>query len=112
VPLIPAGEIHKGFYMGIDKLRDKAALIAFQFFLEHSDYEKEKWIDTNILPDDAWELADRFIEKRGGKCRGCSFLKASMDETIKAEIASGHLTNQGAAEKLKSSSTKKKPPKK
>jgi hypothetical protein len=86
----------KGGNMRIDELRDKAALIAFQFLLENSDYKKELWVDTNTLSDSAWELADRFIEKRGGKRRGCSLLNKSMDEIQKEAMALGHITNLGA----------------
>jgi hypothetical protein len=90
------GKKYEREYMSIDKLRDKAALIAFQFLLEQSDYKKDKFIDTDMVLENAWELADKFIEKRGGPCRGCSLLKTSTDEIMKAAIAEGRITDQGA----------------
>ena len=96
----------------INKLRDRAALAVFQFLLEHSDYGKEKWVHTDILADNAWELADRLMEKRGrpDKCRGCSLLKKATDEMTKELIASGRLSEGGAGPKsLRDSAGKEKP---
>jgi len=98
--------------MDIDELRDKAALAAFQFLLEQSDYKDSKFIDIDLLSDNAWELADRFINHRGDKCHGCPHKKSSVDKMMEEAMASGHMTDQGAGPRSLRDSTKKKPRKK
>lgn len=76
----------EGEYMNIDKLRDKAALIAFQFLLkqEKVEYKDSKFIDIDTLSANAWVMAERFIDNRGVKCARCPYSSANTDEIIKA----------------------------
>jgi len=53
--------------MDYDKLRDEAALAAWQALLQRNEYGKEEYSAVRQIAATAWDYADAFMDNRPSK---------------------------------------------